>query len=344
MTTTPVTGRVRVAVVFGGRSSEHAISCVSAGSVLRHLDRERFDVVPVGITADGAWVLGTDDPARLAIHGRELPAVDPSATAVALPGDPTRGGLVVLEPGRAGEVLAGVDVVFPVLHGPFGEDGTVQGLLEMAGLPYVGAGVLAERRGHGQGVHEEAARGGRPARRRPRRAPARHRHAHRRAARPAGTAGVRQARARRVVGRHHPRHRLGRAGRRDRHGPRARPEGAGRGRDHRPRDRVRRAGAARRDAAGEPARGDPDRRRRRPSTTSTRSTSTTSASSTSRPSSTTTSPSVSGTRRSRRSGPWTARGWPASTSSSARTACRWSTRSTRCPASRRSRCTRGCGR
>ena len=147
MTTTPVTGRVRVAVVFGGRSSEHAISCVSAGSVLRHLDRERFDVVPVGITTDGAWVLGTADPAQLAIHGRARPAVDAAGTALVLPGDPTRAGLVVLEPGRAGEVLAGVDVVFPVLHGPFGEDGTIQGLLEMAGLPYVGAGVLASAAG-----------------------------------------------------------------------------------------------------------------------------------------------------------------------------------------------------
>ena len=136
-----------MAVVFGGRSNEHAISCVSAGSVLRHLDRDRFDVVPVGIARDGAWELGTDDPEQLAIHGRDLPSVDPSAAAVVLPGDPTRGGLVLLEPGRAGEVLAGVDVVFPVLHGPFGEDGTVQGLLEMAGVPYVGAGVFASAAG-----------------------------------------------------------------------------------------------------------------------------------------------------------------------------------------------------
>jgi D-alanine-D-alanine ligase len=136
-----------VAVVFGGRSSEHAISCVSAASVLRHLDRARFDVIPVGIAGDGAWVLGTDDPEQLVIHGRELPAVDQTATAVALPGDPTRRELVVLEPGRAGEVLGGVDVVFPVLHGPFGEDGTIQGLLEMAGMPYVGSGVLASAAG-----------------------------------------------------------------------------------------------------------------------------------------------------------------------------------------------------
>jgi D-alanine-D-alanine ligase len=135
--------KVRVAVVFGGRSSEHAISCVSAGSVMAQLDPERFEVVPVGITRDGAWVLGSDDPRELAISGRELPSVDGTRTALALPGDPTRGGLVVLEPGHAGEVFSGVDVVFPVLHGAFGEDGTIQGLLEMAGVPYVGAGVLA---------------------------------------------------------------------------------------------------------------------------------------------------------------------------------------------------------
>jgi D-alanine-D-alanine ligase len=138
-----MTGRTRVAVVFGGRSSEHSISCLSAGSVLAHLDRDRFEVVPVGIARDGAWVLGTDDPRELAIHGRALPSVDEDRTALALPGDPTRGGLLVLDADRAGEVLAGVDVVFPVLHGPYGEDGTIQGLLEMAGLPYVGAGVLA---------------------------------------------------------------------------------------------------------------------------------------------------------------------------------------------------------
>ena len=139
--------RVRVAVVFGGRSSEHSVSCVSAGSVLAHLDPERFAIVPVGITTDGAWVLGTDDPRRLAIDGRTLPTVDAAGTALALPGDPTRGGLVVLDPDRTGEVFAAVDVVFPVLHGPYGEDGTIQGLLEMAGVPYVGAGVLASAAG-----------------------------------------------------------------------------------------------------------------------------------------------------------------------------------------------------
>jgi D-alanine-D-alanine ligase len=132
--------RIRVAVVFGGRSTEHAISCVSAGSVLAALDRDRYDVVAVGITPEGRWVLAPDDPAQLAIAGRELPQVK-DGRAVALPGDPTVGGLVPLEDGPA--LLGTVDVVFPVLHGPYGEDGTIQGLLELAGVPYVGSGVLA---------------------------------------------------------------------------------------------------------------------------------------------------------------------------------------------------------
>lgn len=138
--------RIRVAVVFGGRSSEHAISCVSASSVLGHLDRERFEVIPVGITPDGAWVLGSLDPAELQIHDRQLPSVTGGA-ALALPADPTRGGLVRLESDRAGEAFSGVDVAFPLLHGAFGEDGTIQGLLELAGIPYVGPGVLASAAG-----------------------------------------------------------------------------------------------------------------------------------------------------------------------------------------------------
>jgi D-alanine-D-alanine ligase len=132
--------RTRLAVVFGGRSTEHAISCISAGSILAAVDRDRYDVVAVGITTEGRWVLAADDPALLALSGRELPAVK-DGQAVALPGDPPAGGLVPLEDGPA--VLGAVDVVFPVLHGPYGEDGTVQGLLEMAGVPYVGSGVLA---------------------------------------------------------------------------------------------------------------------------------------------------------------------------------------------------------
>ncbi len=135
---------MRVAVVFGGRSNEHAISCVSAGSILRNLDPQRFDVIAVGITPEGSWVLTDGDPDALAITHRQLPEVtSDSGTELALPADPRRSGqLVSLTPG-ASDVLAAVDVVFPVLHGPYGEDGTIQGLLDLIGIPYVGSGVLA---------------------------------------------------------------------------------------------------------------------------------------------------------------------------------------------------------
>jgi D-alanine-D-alanine ligase len=135
-------GKVRVAVVFGGRSAEHSISCVSAGSVMAALDPDRYEVVPVGITREGGWVLA-DPGQRLAITDGRLPEVT-GGTAVSLVGDPAGRGLAVLEPAAAiGAALTEVDVVFPVLHGAYGEDGTIQGLLEMSGLPYVGSGVFA---------------------------------------------------------------------------------------------------------------------------------------------------------------------------------------------------------
>ncbi|MCV7222035.1 D-alanine--D-alanine ligase family protein [Mycolicibacterium elephantis] len=141
-------GRIRVAVVYGGRSSEHAISCVSAGSILRNLDPARFDVVAVGITPEGAWVLTDAQPDTLAIVDGRLPEVTKaSGTELALATDPGRRGQLVSFGQGAGELLAAVDVVFPVLHGPYGEDGTIQGLLELAGVPYVGAGVLASAAG-----------------------------------------------------------------------------------------------------------------------------------------------------------------------------------------------------
>jgi D-alanine-D-alanine ligase len=143
-----VTARIRVAVVYGGRSSEHAISCVSAGSILRNLDPERFDVVAVGISPEGSWMLTDGRPDTLAITDGQLPQVsDASGTALALPADPRRGGQLISLDKGPGELLAAVDVVFPVLHGPYGEDGTIQGLLELAGVPYVGAGVLASAAG-----------------------------------------------------------------------------------------------------------------------------------------------------------------------------------------------------
>ncbi|WP_370248783.1 D-alanine--D-alanine ligase family protein [Nocardioides sp.] len=136
--------RPRVAVVFGGRSSEHAISCVTAASVIGALDPAHYDVVPVGITRDGRWVLESADPERMRIGGRgELPAVDDDADSVALARVTHGTDLVVTAAGRPPQVWGEVDVVFPVLHGPWGEDGTIQGMLEMAGVRYVGAGVLA---------------------------------------------------------------------------------------------------------------------------------------------------------------------------------------------------------
>ncbi len=132
--------RTRLVLIFGGRSTEHAISCLSAGSVLAALDPARYDVVAVGITAEGRWVLGPTDAEALRLRGRTLPAIIDGPPAV-LAGDPTSGGLRAAD--GAGEVLHGADVVWPLLHGPYGEDGTVQGLLELADLPYVGSGVLA---------------------------------------------------------------------------------------------------------------------------------------------------------------------------------------------------------
>jgi D-alanine-D-alanine ligase len=134
----------RVAIVFGGRSSEHAISCVTAGSVLAAVDTEAYDVVPIGIALDGRWVLESGDPERLRIEGRDrLPSVDGDRAAVALAPDRDSTSLVVTEPAAPPRVLGEVDVVFPLLHGPWGEDGTIQGMFEMAGVRYVGAGVLA---------------------------------------------------------------------------------------------------------------------------------------------------------------------------------------------------------
>jgi D-alanine-D-alanine ligase len=144
----PATRRPRVAVVFGGRSSEHAVSCVTAGSVLRAIDTDRYDVVPVGITHDGRWVLESADPQRLAITSPDtLPQVDGSRATISLSssqvGADHASELVVHEASAVPRTLGEVDVVFPLLHGPWGEDGTIQGLLEMAGVRYVGAGVLA---------------------------------------------------------------------------------------------------------------------------------------------------------------------------------------------------------
>lgn len=136
--------RPRVAVVFGGRSSEHAISCITAGSVLAAIDPAVYDVVPIGIATDGRWVLESADPSRLALSDPDkLPEVDGARASVSLARVSGGTDLVVAEAHDPPSTLGEVDVVFPLLHGPWGEDGTIQGMLEMAGVRYVGAGVLA---------------------------------------------------------------------------------------------------------------------------------------------------------------------------------------------------------
>ena len=138
--------KLRVGILFGGRSGEHEVSLVSAASVIRALDPEKYEAVPIGITKEGQWLAGTGAQ-------KMLPDVLRRGERVMLPADPTSGALVPMGPTDSRPNLH-VDVVFPVLHGTFGEDGTVQGLLELAGLPYVGAGVLASAVGMDKDVQK----------------------------------------------------------------------------------------------------------------------------------------------------------------------------------------------
>lgn len=136
--------KLRVGVIFGGRSGEHEISLISARSVMEAMDPDRYEIVPIGITPDGLWVMGESAVALL--NGSFPGATAAGVRPAALLADPSRQALLELAPAEQGEqVLTSLplDVVFPVLHGPYGEDGTIQGLLELANLPYVGAGVLA---------------------------------------------------------------------------------------------------------------------------------------------------------------------------------------------------------
>ncbi len=148
--------KIRVAVVFGGRGPEHPVSCLGGGHLLNVIDRTRYEVVPVGITRDGRWVQVADEPSRLALTDEgEMPSVEtvaePGSQIVPWAGGPAGSSgldrppadVVSSAPGEIPHLLGEVDLVLPVLHGPYGEDGTLQGLLEMAGVPYVGAGVLA---------------------------------------------------------------------------------------------------------------------------------------------------------------------------------------------------------
>jgi D-alanine-D-alanine ligase len=147
--------KICVGVVFGGRSGEHEVSLASAASVMDVMDGAKYEIVPIGITQDGRWI-ASGDPMQALCAG------DSSASEPAtLLGDPSRRGLMRLE--ESAQVikatrLAEIDVIFPVLHGPYGEDGTLQGLLELANLPYVGAGVTASAVGMDKVVFKDVIR------------------------------------------------------------------------------------------------------------------------------------------------------------------------------------------
>lgn len=135
--------KIRVGVIFGGRSGEHEVSLRSAESIINALDKSRYEIVPIGITQQGRWLISRDATAMLP----QAVMSSDSQQQVAIIGDPTAQGLMHL--GQNGEMpnTEPLDVVFPVLHGTYGEDGTIQGLLDMAGVPYVGCGVLASATG-----------------------------------------------------------------------------------------------------------------------------------------------------------------------------------------------------
>ena len=147
--------RPRVLIVFGGRSSEHEISCSTAAGILTAIDRTKWDVIPLGITRDGQWVRVADDPSALEFKDGKGQSVTAGSTRVAL--TPGEGNLVELtyegDPDAPDSRVVGVedlghvDIVFPLLHGPYGEDGTIQGLCEMVGVPYTGCGVAASANG-----------------------------------------------------------------------------------------------------------------------------------------------------------------------------------------------------
>jgi D-alanine-D-alanine ligase len=134
--------KLRVGVIFGGRSGEHEVSIASATSVMAALDKDKYEIVPIGITSEGRWLAGVE-PRQLA-EGvtMEEAASAANATAVAITGDPTRHGLIALDGAPSARPIPPLDIALPVLHGTYGEDGALQGLMEMAGVAYAGCGVL----------------------------------------------------------------------------------------------------------------------------------------------------------------------------------------------------------
>jgi D-alanine-D-alanine ligase len=141
-----MTDKLVVALLFGGRSSEHSISCATAAGVLAAIDRRRYDVIPVGITKEGAFTLQPDDASLFTLNAQDLPVVHDNGSRIHWPENAVTHELTVTESGES-RALGRVDIVFPILHGPWGEDGTIQGMLELVDLPYVGSGVLASSLG-----------------------------------------------------------------------------------------------------------------------------------------------------------------------------------------------------
>ncbi|GAA4157007.1 D-alanine--D-alanine ligase family protein [Gryllotalpicola daejeonensis] len=141
-----MTDKLALALLFGGRSSEHSVSVATAGGVLGALDPEKYDIVPVGITRDGAYVLGSTDVDDYFMGDGRMPEVHDDGSRVEWPRDARSHELTVIGADGSSRAVH-IDVVFPILHGPWGEDGTVQGMLELVDLPAVGSGVLASALG-----------------------------------------------------------------------------------------------------------------------------------------------------------------------------------------------------
>ena len=146
--------KLRVAILFGGPSSEHEISCASASGVLGAIDRSKYDVIPIGITKAGKWTLAADDAAKWALRKGNLAVVEDEGNEVAFATDGSRE--LILTNATGSRSLGVVDVVFPVLHGPYGEDGQVQRELEAVGVAYVGNGVVASERGMDKELSKDA--------------------------------------------------------------------------------------------------------------------------------------------------------------------------------------------
>jgi len=149
--------KVKIGLIFGGRSGEHEVSLLSAQGVMGAIDREKYEIVPIGITKEGRW-LAAGDPMKALTSGEAA-----QSNPAALLAEPSQRGLMRLENQEQGQALKAIqvsqiDVAFPILHGPYGEDGTVQGLLELAGIPYVGAGVLASAVGMDKVVFKDVLR------------------------------------------------------------------------------------------------------------------------------------------------------------------------------------------